>query len=493
MFTLSHIELNQHPILGDICLDLGDNADYGRDVDNIFTTVIIGENGIGKSYLLSAVVDMFRYLYALKYNEEIPSIRYGFRVAYEVDGYKCEANCHPQGQHYDIDNHARNYQLTVNGNLSDIAVFPVPAYVIASTMTVADKFVAKSSEHYYYRGIRNERMFSTTGTRTMVRKIVDGIAEALGNKAATRAELAGFLNELGFDASMEIRYGWHYRDVFCDNCESPERLRFVYEHQEQFFPKRDSEIWGTSYFKSLSEDKIEKVCQYLCRLRDMKGQYGKYAIIYHPFDLDDTLSADREMIRMLTNLDILTFPELKVTKLDDEYNFMESSSGEVQQFFQFINVLSAIKSNSLVLIDEPENSSHPNWQMSYVGWLRGIFKMYPSSHFIIATHSHFLLTDLEPSMSRIVALRKDEDDNKIIDVAEGVNTFCWSCDEILYKVFRVRNTRNRIFEFKLRELYQYIIAGTANTPEAQALLAELKQYRLSDNDPLAELLKMAEV
>ena len=33
-----------------------------------------------------------------------------------------------------------------------------------------------------------------------------------------------------------------------------------------------------------------------------------------------------------------------------------------------------VESNSLILIDEPENSSHPNCQMSYIGWLQKIFK-----------------------------------------------------------------------------------------------------------------------
>lgn len=39
---------------------------------------------------------------------------------------------------------------------------------------------------------------------------------------------------------------------------------------------------------------------------------------------------------------------------------MDSSSGETNLLCQFIGILSAIQEDSLVIIDEPENSAHPN-------------------------------------------------------------------------------------------------------------------------------------
>jgi predicted ATPase len=92
---------------------------------------------------------------------------------------------------------------------------------------------------------------------------------------------------------------------------------------------------------------------------------------------------------------------------------MDSSSGETNLLCQFIGILSTIQDNSLIIIDEPENSSHPNWQINYIGWLKDIFKEYLSCHFVIATHSHFILTDLQEYNSTIIALEKADGRVKI--------------------------------------------------------------------------------
>ena len=188
----------------------------------------------------------------------------------------------------------------------------------------------------------------------------------------------------------------------------------------------------------------------------------------------------------------MTFPEIKVYKqyVNDGYEMIESSSGETQQLCQFISIMSAIEPNSLVLIDEPENSSHPNWQMSYIDWLQQIFHNYSDCHFVIATHSHFLLTDMNPEWSKIVALQKE--DNRLIDIADDVNTYCWSTDDILYRVFHVRTTRNRAFESDAINFYKLITEGKKNSQEAKMLYSRLSKFVLPGDDPLLKLIKMGE-
>ena len=197
------------------------------------------------------------------------------------------------------------------------------------------------------------------------------------------------------------------------------------------------------------------------------------------------------MIRILSNLDILTFPEFKVYKQGNEngYDFVESSSGETQQLCQFISIMSSIESNCLILIDEPENSSHPNWQMSYIGWLQKIFRNYRDCHFLIATHSHFLLTDMEPEWGTIIAL--DKEGNGIKNISEGMNTFCWSTDDILYRVFGVCNTRNHAFETDIMTLYKLMSDKSDDFVKISRLTEELSAFELPENDPLTEILNQA--
>ena len=154
-----------------------------------------------------------------------------------------------------------------------------------------------------------------------------------------------------------------------------------------------------------------------------------------------------------------------------------------------VGIMSDIEPNSLVLIDEPENSAHPNWQISYIGWLKKIFMYYHNCHFVISTHSHFILTDLEPESSDIVALEKKY--GIVRDVSEGVNTFNWTVDDILYRVFHVRNTRNYVLESKMVELYRLVSGRTNEKQKLNGLIEELSQYQLNNEDPLIRLLETA--
>lgn len=157
---------------------------------------------------------------------------------------------------------------------------------------------------------------------------------------------------------------------------------------------------------------------------------------------------------------------------------------------QLIGIMSDIEHESLVLIDEPENSAHPSWQVNYIGWLKDVFNHYGDSHFVIATHSHFLLTDLKPETSDIIALVRGVDNN-LKDVSDGVNTFNWSVDDILYRVFGVRNTRNRAFEEDIMQLYKLLSEGSQYIGIINTLRTRLARYELPGNDPLKEIINQA--
>lgn len=60
--------------------------------------------------------------------------------------------------------------------------------------------------------------------------------------------------------------------------------------------------------------------------------------------------------------------------------FEDCSSGEKHMIFAFTGVLSSIEPKSVILIDEPEISLHPEWQIQYVSLLKKIFKKYDGCH-----------------------------------------------------------------------------------------------------------------
>jgi hypothetical protein len=99
------------------------------------------------------------------------------------------------------------------------------------------------------------------------------------------------------------------------------------------------------------------------------------------------------------------------------------------------------------------------------------------------------LTDLKPGDSDIIALERIP--MGLHDIAKDVNTFCWSVDDILYRVFHVRNTRNEVFERQMFKLYRLLEHKEQNKRDIRELYNELSRYVLNADDPLNNLLKLA--
>lgn len=487
-FRLKKLDLYKHPILGSTSLTFC-NDEILKSNDEIYNTVIIGANGIGKSYILKVIIDIFNYIHhRLLDSNDSNNLPYRFKLTYYINGDKCVLSSMPKGMEPVGRGERYNVYYYFNDHQTPLFKCKLPLRLIASSMTINDKFRAKSDDFYKYNGIRNENSPNTTGTRTLVRKTVNSIISCISYKNKFREELKCLLSKLGLQEKMTISYGMRHKEVFLKRNITPDLLSDIFDNRKKYFPLRDTDIWGKTFFLKVKErpDKIKIITNFLSRVANKNFNRKRYVLEYDIIDNDEIIQ-DAEAIDLLSKLDILTFPSIKVYKDYENYNFMDSSSGETNLLCQFIGILSAIQENSLVIIDEPENSAHPNWQINYIGWLKEIFSQYNSCHFVLATHSHFILTDLQENNSTIIALEKSN--GKLENIAENLNTFCWSVDDILYNVFHVRNTRNYAFETDIYELLNLVSRGQINTPLARDLVAKLSRYTLPGNDPLKVILE----
>ena len=163
----------------------------------------------------------------------------------------------------------------------------------------------------------------------------------------------------------------------------------------------------------------------------------------------------------------------------------EISSGEYHLLISLIGIFSSISQNSLILIDEPEISLHPNWQMRYISFLKEVFSNFSSCHFILSTHSHFLVSDLEGESSSVTALNRDSETNKVNAILlEGTNTFGWSAEEVLYSIFNIKSSRNFYVEYDLVKLVSLLNKNSDDFTEMHRILKKLSKLELSENDPL---------
>lgn len=496
MFRLKTFAVVGHPILKTLNLTFCDDEPHGAfDNDkDIYTSVIIGTNGIGKSYLLRAIAEVFTYLEQRKLDVnkfDIP--QYRFSIVFYNDGNTFGvSNIIKKDNFMRLENTYATLNCTVNGTRVPIRRILLPEKIIASTMTITDKFNSRSLGSYRYKGIRSEQSPSMTGTRTLIRKTVNSLFDSLDVKIGFQEELMHLLSNIGLEQRLTLTYAFRHKDIFIRRDIDVQHLRNIYSNWKEYFPRRTTQPWGTSNFNKIKDNdrKMSVLVSFLRKLAIGGFNFHNSVLRYELFEETERIKSDKEALEILSSIDLLSFPSLQVYKRNEDYAFSESSSGETHLLCQFIGIMSDLSPNSLILIDEPENSCHPNWQINYISWLKNIFKKYCDCHFVIATHSHFLLTDLQPQSSNIVALERTEEG--LHNIADGVNTFCWTVDDILYRVFHVRNTRNYVFEKKLLELYGLLELKTENKDRIKVLYNELSQYKINEDDPLNILLNQAQ-
>lgn len=208
MFRLTSLSLLHHRVLGNVHLNFcQENGDFGQ---GIYTSVIIGANGIGKSFLLRAIADIFSYLDMLKrgINLKKNPVEFNFTIKYRLGAADYEFSNIPRVEPQEKRG-KRNYSHVIykrNGETAKAGQMVVPQRIIASTMTVTDKFTTVNTGNYIYKGIRNENSPGTTGTRTMIRKTVSGLLHSLDVKEGFRQELMELLEHMGLRPRLEVGY-----------------------------------------------------------------------------------------------------------------------------------------------------------------------------------------------------------------------------------------------------------------------------------------------
>ena len=442
-FRLRRIQISGHPVLKEVDITL---CDDDKETKGLYTTGIIGPNGTGKSHLLSAIATVFSEI-RKKQDSEKTNRRFSFTIHYDYlgDSY-CITNTKKYGDFRVLDLSGERIEYltaTKNGVETTLDDVLLPERVIASTMTVTDKFVAKTDSFYRYKGIRNERSASMTGTRTIIRKTVESLMDCMTSKSAFQEELRILLNNLGLEEHLHVSYGMRYKDLFLRPGITADGIRDVFDNWKDRFPGRKNAPWGFNNYErwlKFDDEALEGAARFLSEKasgRNGESSIARYDLMQNAWEFQRDASA----LKTLTQLDLVSFPSINVVKKGSAFGLADSSSGETHLLCQFIGIMADIRSGSLILIDEPENSSHPDWQMNYVDWLREIFKDYRDCHFIIATHSPLILANMKASESTIVRLKRDGA-NRISDEG-GMERGCysWTVDEILQDVMEMKSSR----------------------------------------------------
>lgn len=162
--------------------------------------------------------------------------------------------------------------------------------------------------------------------------------------------------------------------------------------------------------------------------------------------------------------------------LGKEFDITELSSGEKQLFLRALSLKFLEVNNSIILIDEPEISLHPQWQRKIINLYESIGE---NNQLIIATHSPHVIGNITSDKLRVMV--RDNNGIKILDNDKLSETYGKGIGDILTTTMNLDSLRNDDITKKLNKVYELLNKNLYDTEEFNDTFNYLRKY-LGDLD-----------
>jgi AAA15 family ATPase/GTPase len=153
------------------------------------------------------------------------------------------------------------------------------------------------------------------------------------------------------------------------------------------------------------------------------------------------LSAFIRYERILKKYQIIKKFRTYLYREDTEIALADASSGELMIISMLVHISSYINKDTVILIDEPENSLHPRWQRKYIDMILDVFYLFQPKIYI-ASHSPQIIP-LDNDLYKIFTPKN----GIILEVDEKTS----NNEELLSEVFGVITPENRFLSNKMVE------------------------------------------
>lgn len=458
--------------------DVEINVDVApRAGDGSWTTLVTGRNGSGKSRLLSAIAGAFDALDGRHLRNRRPialEYRLGeMECAFRVEGSKVAAY--------------------IDGRRVEAERLPRPGTVVAATASAFDKFhlprEARLSDpnstesSYRYLGLKDGR--GRVSARAGVFRALEQLFDVSDEELHRRQRVSDVFRYLGYSPTVEVTYAWTFRGRDLAEEAGADSTRAVERYLDDAKSRRGGATRASvpNYF---FEDAL--VARELAASVDLLREFsdGREVRLVADYRKPNPRGEDQlRMARQLTRAGIVQMAEVTLWRESSgrRVEITDASSGELSLVVTLLGIASSIEDGSLILIDEPEISLHPQWQSEYLGRLTKAFSAFRDCHFVIATHSPTLVAGAGPELTNIVNLETP-------NAATGQHPSGRSVDEVLFSTFGVV-TKNSLH---LRDLLVAALRGAEDGELALAKydeeMAALQAARpeLPSQDPAGELI-----
>lgn len=438
-------------------------------------SVLIGTNGAGKSCLMKELVDFFIDLHSSA-KEKNPKLSPASKgrlkgIRYHIDGVECE-----------VFRLTKNYFARVDGCYRNLQELRFPS-IVACHFGAFDKLptqkVNGSAQTRYdvdcYKYVGAHVNGSMISSSAIAFRLLFALNEEMDVRQ--RQNIRSTLDFIGYDHRISLSYTLVMRTTK----DGKARISIMER------VKKDRE-----YDKLSNIEKNEVTTQiynfYKTKTDSRKNQH------YYEIDFDDKSVAggsiqELRYIYKLKQYDLISATNVTFHKQGNDISSDDMSSGEFAMLSTVLSISAAANNpHTLVLLDEPELSLHPNWQMTLIDNLdRALANRV--CHLLIATHSHMLVSDLPMKRSAVTQIEKDGRGNLYATTIPD-STYGWSAEEVLLKVFKTATDRNRYFGERIGNLLEKMGNNSIAPEDVADELKELQEIsmHLSDIDPMKTVL-----
>ncbi|MGO7319394.1 AAA family ATPase [Rhizobium ruizarguesonis] len=440
-----------------------------REVKQNCFTVINGVNGTGKSAILRIISDAALGLEASRQNKLFMR-----DIKISISG-KLSRTIALSGTHNDRFPMNSGIELRQNSNRFDMLQF-------------------------YYYGPKQ------SGNYTSVFKASNTISHSLlsevQNPILPSESLISFLDYLGFEPQLSLVFQVGNRFKGGTHPEYFQSLRSTLEALRTDLsgsPKLPDSIYNSI----LRAELIVGTPEFRALLRKSKhGKHITFDLIHGRGGLaiynDDFFDLVREdahvpLPQLLADLIALGVLSTRVSLVrkgsSEEVSLEELSSGEWQLLNSLLNLAINVDDNSLVLVDEPENSLHPQWQSDYVSLLRDLVSHREGCHVIIATHSPLIAASIMPEDGNLIRFERSQDGGDLHSEMEDT-AYGWLPEDVLKERFDMGSVRPPELTKATNDALQLLKFSSDPSPELAAAATKIRRLMkfLPSHDPLLSVL-----
>lgn len=480
MNKITRVKFENHPVLNNCEINLVDKKEFNEEE---YLTFIIGQNGTGKSKLLMAIVEFLIKIQKLSINPKYKlTVDYGIELDIFQNGV-----IHTFKYYKDFE-----YSSTVKKDLNEI----MHDNIIVSAYTFNDKFTfSENDEFYKYCGLR------TTSNNIFVNVPFEttfiNLTEIIFNEDKLKVTNIVF-EELNLKRKVTVFYKLKNNKVY----NNPKFKTILNEFKiSENISLQSIELFKSIILSTIGRSKLKnyKISRFISNNEDVKklleflfNNLNLHSFNRLSFCWEDELTVNEideniifkdniEFFKILREIGVFQFDKFLVYR-NESFDFSEASSGEFHFLSLFTSILSNIRENSLVIIDEPEISLHPNWQNKLIDTLRPMFESYPKAQFIIASHSHLMVSSLKGEKSSLISMKINGTGVEIKN-HNKINTYGWSAEQILFDVFGMVTDRNYYLSLKLQEIITEMASLKPNKTLIEKNIEELKSLDLSNLNP----------